>query len=170
MKKIIFVLIFIQSLCCFSQRDIFAIARDGNLAELVAYLELHPNACNEVTKEGFSPLVLACYRGNKEVASFLIQNTKDLNAQSAMGTPLMAVVVKGYTDLALLLLKSGATPDGTDENGTTALMYAVQFRNIELVKVLLEYKANKTLQDKNGKTAFEFAVFSGNNEIINLLK
>jgi ankyrin repeat protein len=170
MKKIIFVLIFIQSLSCFSQRDIFAIARDGNLAELGAYLELHPNATNEVTKEGFSPLVLACYRGNKEVAGFLIQNTKDVNSQSAMGTPLMAVAVKGYTDLAQLLLKKGANPDETDEKGTTALMYAVQFRNIELVKVLLEYKANKSLQDKNGKTAFEFAVFSGNDEIINLLK
>ncbi|GGD29336.1 ankyrin repeat domain-containing protein [Flavobacterium orientale] len=170
MKKIIFVLIFIQSLPCFSQRDIFSIARDGNVKELIAYLELHPNAGNEVTKEGFSPLVLACYRGNKEVAQFLIENSKDLNSKSTMGTPLMAVAVKGYTDLAQLLLKNGANPDGTDEKGTTALMYAVQFRNIELVKVLLEHNANKTLQDKNGKTAFEFAVFSGNDEIINLLK
>jgi len=58
----------------------------------------------------------------------------------------------------------------TDEKGTTALMYAVQFRNVAFVQLLLKHKADKTLKDKNGKTAFEFAVFSGNEEIINLLK
>ena len=49
-------------------------------------------------------------------------------------------------------------------------MYAVQFKNIELVKLLLANKADKSLLDNKGKTAFEYAAFSGNEAIINLLK
>jgi ankyrin repeat protein len=52
----------------------------------------------------------------------------------------------------------------------TALMYAVQFKNVEIVKKLLNAKANKEQKCKQNKTAFEYAVFSNNEEIINLLK
>ena len=55
-------------------------------------------------------------------------------------------------------------------NGINALMYAVQFQNVNIVKLLLEYHVDKSSIDKQGKTAFEYAVFSKNELIINLLK
>ena len=67
-------------------------------------------------------------------------------------------------------MENKANPNLTDANGTTALIYAVQFKNTPIVKMLLEYKANKLKIDNKGKTAFEYAVFSSNEEIINLLK
>jgi uncharacterized protein len=170
MKRLILLLFVVYSNFVFSQSDVFSLARNGTLEDMKVYLNENPNAINDQTKEGFTPLILACYRGNIEVAKFLIENVKDVNSQSSMGSPLMAVAVKGYTDLAQALLNRGANPNVTDEKGTTALMYAVQFRNVAFVQLLLKHNADKTLRDKNGKTAFEFAVFSGNEEIINLLK
>lgn len=49
-------------------------------------------------------------------------------------------------------------------------MYAVQFKNIAIIKLLLANNANKDLKDNKGKTAFEYAVFSADEAIINLLK
>ena len=72
--------------------------------------------------------------------------------------------------LTELLLEKGCNPDLTDANGTTALIYATQFKNPELIKALLKHNADKSKIDSNGKTAFEYAVFSGNEDIINLLK
>ena len=101
---------------------------------------------------------------------YLSDNQKVNDALSEMGTALMACAVKGNVQIAKLLLEKGCNPDLTDANGTTALIYATQFKNSELIKALLKHNADKTKTDNKGKTAFEYAVFSGSEEIINLLK
>lgn len=68
------------------------------------------------------------------------------------------------------LLNNNANPNLTDAHGTTALIYAVQFKNPAILKILLSHNADKSKIDDKGKTAFEYAVFSNNDEIINLLK
>lgn len=155
----------------FSQNsNCFDIARKGNLSEMKTLYANDKNIVNAIDQNGSSMLILACYRGNQEVANFLIDNQADLNYVSKNGTALMASIVKGELQLVDELLKKGANPNLSDDNGMTALMYAVQFKNIELVKKLLNAKANKELKCKQNKTAFEYAVFSNNEEIINLLK
>ncbi|RZJ99356.1 MAG: ankyrin repeat domain-containing protein, partial [Flavobacterium sp.] len=129
-----------------------------------------PKIFNTVNDGGYSPLILACYRGNNEVAQFLIENGSDINGTSSMGTPLMASVVKGNIQIVKMLLSKKAAVDLADANGITPLIYAVQFNNVELTKLLLDNNADKTKVDKSGKTAFEYAVFSGNESLINLLK
>ena len=173
MKKVILTLLFILTgTLCFCQETttVFDIARKGTLAQIKEIYKKNPKAVNSINKDGFSPLTLACYRENNEVAKFLIDKGSNINQKSSMGTPLMAAVVKGNMEMVNILLDKKADINGTDENGVTALIYAVQFRNVQAVKVLLQNKADKTKIDKQGKTAFEYAVFSGNEEIINLLK
>lgn len=173
MKKVILTLLFILTgTFCFCQETItvFDIARKGTLEQAKEKVKVNPNAFNVVNDEGFSPLTLACYRENNEVAKFLIDKGSNINQKSSMGTPLMAAVVKGNSEMVTILLNKKAAINETDENGVTALIYAIQFRNVEAVKLLLQNKADKTKIDKQGKTAFEYAVFSGNEEIINLLK
>jgi len=151
-------------------KDVFEIARRGTAEEAVLYLKSNPNAFNTVNSDGFSPLLLACYRSNNEVAKLLIETGCDINQKSSMGTPLMAAVVKGNSTIVQYLLLKNANVNLTDENGTTALMYAVMFKNKEIVTMLLQKNANKSMLDNKGKSAFEYAVFTGNEEIINLLK
>lgn len=173
MKKTLFIaIVALISNLTFSQEtlDVFDIARKGTLEQAKNILKVNPNAFNTVNEDGFSPLILACYKGNNEVAKLLIETGCDINGNSKMGTPLMACIVKGNNEIAKLLIKKKADIDKADANGTTALIYCVQFNNKTILSLLLENKVDKTHKDKDGKTAFEHAVFSGNEEIINLLK
>jgi ankyrin repeat protein len=166
--QIIFFLLLFQ--VGFSQQNIFDIARKGTVEELKTAMKQNPDIINSVNADGYSPLILASYKGNVAVAHILIKNVKDINGSSPMGTPLMAAVVKGNKEILQALLENNADPNLTDANGTTALIYAVQFKNGDMIKLLLNYKADKSKIDNKGKTAFEYAVFSDNEEIINLLK
>lgn len=148
----------------------FEVARKGSIEDAKRLVEQDQNAFLVTNDEGFSPLILACYRGNNEVAKWFVTEGLDLNQVSKMGTALMAAVVKGNNEMIEFLLQNKAKVDLTDDNGTTALMYAAMFKNKAAVEMLLKNKANRTLKDKNGKTAFEFAVFSNDKTIINLLK
>ena len=162
--------IFFSALLQAQDKTVFDVARKGTLSEIKAVYDKDKSIVNAIDDKGSSMLILACYRGNHEVAQFLIDNQADLNYVSANGTALMACVFKNELLLAELLLKKGANPDLADSNGLTSLMLAVQLKNTAMIKLLFNFKASKELKCKQDKTAFEYAVFSNNEEIINLLK
>ena len=173
MKKLLFALVFTlytHLIYCQEQADVFTLARTGSVEQVKEMLKKNPNAFTVVNDNGFSPLLLACYKGNNEVAKLLIDSGGDINLVTKMGTPLMAAIVRGNNEMAQLLIEKKADVNATDESGITALIYAVQFQNIVILKLLLQNNADKTHKDKEGKTAFEHAIFSRNEEIINLLK
>lgn len=154
----------------FAQKDVFAIARNGSVDEMKTLFDKNANCVNEVDKNGFSPLILASYRGNFEVAKYLITIVKDINYQSPEGTALMATVMSGNMELIHLLIDKKANLNATSKTGVTALMLATQFKNIEIITLLLQHNVNKLLKDNEGKTAFEYAVNTNNDTIIQLLK
>jgi ankyrin repeat protein len=169
-KMLFFLLSVFNVIIAQEETDVFNIARKGTVEQAKAILKSNPSALNTVNVDGYSPLILACYRGNNEVAKLLIETGCDINGSSKMGTPLMAAIVKGNTEIAKFLIEKKADINKIDDNGTTALIYAVQFNNTTILNLLLEKKVDKKHKDKDGKTAFEHAVFSRNEEIINLLK
>lgn len=172
MKNTIILAVILLSLPSFCQEiiSVFDIARKGTVEQAKAKIKENAKAFDVVNDEGYSPLVLACYRGNNEVAKFIIDHCSDINGSSKMGTSLMASIVKGNNEIATLLINKKAELNIADENGTTALIYAVMFKNSDIIKLLLENNVDKAHKDKSDKTAFEHAVFSGNESIINLLK
>jgi ankyrin repeat protein len=151
-------------------KSIFDIARSGTVPEVQELMKQNPDVINQVNENGFSPLILACYRGNTPVAEFLITHVKNMNYASGEGTALTASVFKGDKNLTQKLLENRADPNVANSSGVTPLIYAVQSQNKEMVVLLLKNKANKALADKQGKTVFEYALFSKNQDIINLLK
>ncbi|WP_126652397.1 ankyrin repeat domain-containing protein [Chryseobacterium aureum] len=151
-------------------KSIFDIARSGTVAEVQELMKQNPDIINHTNENGFSPLILACYRGNKEVANFLIDNVKDVNYKSREGTALAGLAIKYNKDLVEHLLKKKADPNIADETGYTPLFWAVKSGNKDLVEQLLQYKADKTKKDAMGMTPFEYALQTNNKEIINLLK
>ncbi|MDF2552815.1 MAG: ankyrin repeat protein [Chryseobacterium sp.] len=151
-------------------KSVFDIARSGTVAEMKDAMKKNSNVINETNEQKYSPLILACYRGNMEVADFLIDNVNDINYNSPMGTALMAVIFKGDLKLAQKLLDNKSDINKADSNGTTPLIFATKLGNVDMVKLLIKYKAEKNIIDKEGKTAFEYAVFSKNQELINQLK
>lgn len=171
MKKYLFLIIFIVcSLKLNAQlRTVFEVARSGTIEEINNLHNENATIINSIDENNSSPLQLACYRGNIDVAKFLIQNVKDIDYTSDMGSALMAATYKNQIELVKFLLENKANPNKTDVNGITALMLAVQFKNFEAIELLLNSKADKSIKDKKGMTAFEYAVFSKNEQLINLL-
>jgi ankyrin repeat protein len=151
-------------------KSIFDIARSGTVSEVKELMKQNPDIINQTNESGFSPLILACYKGNAEVAEFLIDHVKDVNYKSQEGTALAGLSVKYNKVLVEHLLKKNADPNIADVTGSTPLFWAVKFGNKELTELLLQYKADKSIKDKEGKTPFEYALQTNNKEIINLLK
>ncbi|WP_447636585.1 ankyrin repeat domain-containing protein [Flavobacterium microcysteis] len=173
MKKLLS-LLFLVTVSAMAQnkgpKDVFDTARYGTVEEIKALAAKNPDTINKVNAMGFTPLILACYRGNLPVAEYLTDNAKNINYSSSSGTALAAVAVKGNIKLAEALLKKKADPNIADPAGMTPLLYAIQFKNKELIELLLRYKADKTQKDKQGKAPFEYAIDTRNQEIINLFK
>ncbi|AXG74068.1 ankyrin repeat domain-containing protein [Flavobacterium arcticum] len=173
MKKITLFILFLSVVChaqMKSDKDVFNTARYGTVAEMKQLEANDKNSINSVNPMGFTPLILACYRGNTEVAIYLAQNVKDINYTTENGTALAAAAVKGDVKIAKVLLENKADPNIADALGVTPLVYAVQFENTALIELLLKYKASKTYKDKDGKTPIDHAGFTKNQEVINLLK
>lgn len=174
MKKIILLAVFFLSLSFISAQEkaksVFDIARSGTLTELKEAMKKNPDIINQTNENGFSPLILACYRGNSEVADFLIDHVKDLDYKSQEGTALAGLSIRYNKNLVEHLLKKNANPNIADGTGTTPLFWAVKSGNKELVELLLKYKADKVIKDSMGITPFEYALKSNNTDIINLLK
>ena len=152
------------------KKDVFNVARNGTLQEMSELAKQNPALVNTTDQMGFSPLILACYRGNVEVAEFLIDHVKDLNYESREGTALAALSINYNKDLVEKLLQKGANPNTVDSQGNTPLLWAIKRNNLELLQLLLKNNANTNVKDSLGISAFEYAVKSNNSKIINLLK
>ncbi|MDW9379895.1 ankyrin repeat domain-containing protein [Chryseobacterium sp. JV558] len=173
MRSVILIVGLFLSSLIFAQekaKSIFDIARSGTVPEVQELMKQNPDIINQVNENGFSPLILACYRGNTSVADFLIENVKDVNYKSREGTALAGLAIKYNKDLVEHLLKKKADPNIADSTGYTPLFWAVKSGNKDLVEQLLKYKADKTKKDSMGMTPFEYALQTNNKEIINLLK
>jgi ankyrin repeat protein len=154
----------------FSQQDIFDVARKGTVEEVKLIMKQNPEAINLVNEAGYSPLILACYKGNVAVASFLIKNVKDINGNSSMGTPLMAAVVKGNKEIVQVLLDNKANTNITDPSGTTALIYATIFKHFDIVEMLIKASADLDLKDIRGNSAVDYAKISQDEKLMQLFK
>jgi len=172
MKKIFSLLVLFTALCNaqVKTKDVFDVARSGTVDEMKALVVKKRDTINALNASSFSPLILACYRGNAPVAEYLAQNVKDINYNSPSGTALCAAAIKGNIAITKVLLENKANPDVKDGMGMTALLYASQFDNKEMIQLLLKYKADKKIVADDGKSAMDYAVINKNQEIIGLLK
>ena len=152
------------------ESSIFDIARNGSLMEIKALTKNNPDIINNISKEGYSALTLACYHSNNDVATFLIEHVKDINSKSGYGTPLMAATVKKNSNLVKLLLENNANPNLTDQNNSTALHFSVIFNQQEIIELLMKHKADPNIKDNRGNTALDYAKITNNNKFIQLLK
>jgi len=123
------------------------------------------------SNDGFSPLHHGVWRNNKKIVRHLLaQEGNGIDLQDNSGTtPLHYAVLKGYEDMAVLLLHSGASVDTQDDNGCTALHYAVLKGYEEMVIFLLGLRVAVDIKDNDGLTALHLAVMKGFERIAFLL-
>lgn len=122
---------------------------------------------------GTTPLMAATFRGHQTMVDFLLASGADINgADESRATPLLVAAKKGMTTIARTLIAKGARVDavgscGDSEcTGHTALMYAAESGEPELVKILLAAGADARALES---AALKTADLNGQVEIARLL-
>jgi ankyrin repeat protein len=141
----------------FAQTTIFEVARSGTVEEMNVLFQSDARLINSIDKRGSSPLTLAAYHNNINVVNYLIDKVENVNGESKDGTPLMGAVVKGHTAVVKSLIQAGADPNLSDANGTTALHYAVMFKNYSIVSLLMDANANINYKNSVDQSPLDFA-------------
>jgi uncharacterized protein len=156
-------------------------ARNGN-AEAISVLLAHHvdvNAREEVLGE--TALIWAASENHADAITLLAKNNADVNARSnpltfplakygdgksarftvlprGGWTPLMYAARQGALNAARALVETGADPDLTDPDGTSALVLAIINAHYELAAMLIEKGANPNVTDTSGMAALYAAV------------
>jgi len=111
-----------------------------------------------------------CLRGEKENLKLFLSQTQNITPKALL-EPLNEVVCKSaqFYDISKMLLDHGASVDAQDEDGNTALHYAVQFypTNKQTVDLLLERGSKTTIKNKLGCTP---VVMADDSELKALMK
>ncbi|HEY2206532.1 MAG TPA: ankyrin repeat domain-containing protein [Pseudonocardia sp.] len=112
---------------------VFIMAREGQLAALVAYLDagVPVNLAND---KGDTLLMLAAYHGHADVVAALLARGADVNRLNDRGqSPVAGAVFKGADDVVHALVSGGADPRA---GHPTAVDTARMFGREDLLEVL----------------------------------
>jgi len=148
---------------------------------------------------GYTPLILAAAKGHVETVRRLVDAGVDVNATADNGgTAAYWAAIKDHDEVVKILVGAGAVDpknnkelvmaartndveratralqaniniDLKNEDGYTALMYAVNSGSADVAKVILDNRARINLQDRDGYSALMIAAFRGNAEMMEFL-
>lgn len=137
------------------RHGLFMALQDGSLKVAQVLVEWPKTNVEWRSAKDESPLMLAAFKGHKELVRKLIARDADVNKTG--WTPLHYAATKSQLEIMQILLDEHAYIDAESPNGTTPLMMAAKYGSREAVKLLLEGGADPTLRNQLGLTAIDFA-------------
>ena len=152
--------------------SLFEASAVGKFDTVAHLIYTHPDAINEHAVDGFTPLGLASYFGQLEVARYLILKGADVNQPSNNGFnvfPIHSAAAGNYTDIVRILIENGAQVNVRQQAGVTPLHSAAQNGNLELLILLLENGAETNIRMEGGKIPADLAKDKGFDEIAEIL-
>ena len=118
----------------------------------------------------WTPLMVASFMGNHQVATLLIEAGAEVNAQDARGyAPLHWAAFKNYHEVVQLLLQRGALVNIPSASGLTPLLQASARGALQSMKLLLRFGATVNLADKEGWTPLHKAIANDSLKAVELL-
>ncbi len=122
---------------------------------------------NPITDDGETPLMMAVFKGQTDLAIAMIEKGADINKPG--WTPLHYAATAGDVTLIKILLENYAYIDAESPNKTTPLMMAAQYGTTGAVKLLLEEGADVSLKNDLGLTAIDFAQNAKRQESVDVI-
>lgn len=132
----------------------------------------NPEIINNYSNDGFTPLGLAAYFGNYEIARYLVLKGADVNLVSSNGfyiSPLQSAIGGNFTEIAKMLIENNAIINNAQKAGITPLHLAAENGNIEIIILLLEKGANVKAMMEGGKFPCDLALEKGYTDIAEIL-
>ncbi|EAT40147.1 AAEL008117-PA [Aedes aegypti] len=125
---------------------------------------------NVPTQSGQTCLLIAARTGQSEVVRILIDHSAVHTPDRKMQTALHLAAKNGHLEVVRMLLAQRlVNVNATDEDGWTALHYAVDDERKNLVELLLSNSAWVTIRTRDGLTPVDLAVTKGNKLLRDLL-
>ena len=177
-------------------REFFDAIKQGNRGEVERRLMRDPILIH-AKEEGLSPIMVAAYHHEPEIASFLADKTVAINIFEAAATgkinniirllarepklvsayaedgfqPLGLASFFGHLDSAEYLVKAGAPVNALSHNelGAAPIQSAAAGGHIKIVKMLLEHHADPNIRERGGYTPLHTAAQNGDDEMIRIL-
>ncbi len=152
--------------------DIFSASMAGIQARLVELLAHDRGLVNSYSTDGWTPLHVAAFFSQKEIAEVLLANGADVHARSrnAMGnTALHASVAARNADVVPVLLAHGADVNARQHGGFVPLHAAAQTGDVELASLLIAHGADVKARAENNQNALDFALTKGHQSMVDLL-
>jgi ankyrin repeat protein len=174
----------------------FEAIRQGNKQEVERRLRLSP-ALIHARENDLSPILVAAYRHQPEIASFLADKTVALTIFEASATgkfnniirmlardpqlvnsyaedgfqPLGLACYFGHFEAAEYLVKAGAPINSPSRNGLNAspIQSAAAAGHVKIVKMLLENRADPNVREQGGYTPLHAAAQNGDEGMIRAL-
>ena len=154
-----------------------------NLTEVSEYLiDYFRNKIKSATKfldylnlrniKGYDALLYAAFRGNYKTFQKLLDNGAYLNSTNISGLNVLHLAAQGncLNIIVSLTEKYIFNINAQDNNGNTALHWAVYFNNQQSIDYLLYYNIDISIKDNNNCTALDLAINKGNDFIVDKIK
>ena len=176
--------------------DFLDTIKQGRREEVERQLDADPSLIH-VQVEGLSPILIAAYHGQPEIASFLADKTVALTIFEAAATGKINNILRllardpqlvnayavdgfqalslacyfGHYDVAEYLIKAGAPVNSFSRNKLRAapLQSAAAAGHTKIVDLLLKHKADPNIREQGGYTPLHAAAQNGDRETIRAL-
>lgn len=145
----------------------------GKLETVRSLIQQKPELLNSYAHDGFTPIGLAAFFGQEEVARLLLKegaDAKTVSYNTMRVTPLHSAAAMRQLAIALLLLDHGADVNARQQSDWTPLHSAVHNKQADMVRLLLERGADPQATNEAGMTPMAMAAACGDEEIAALLQ
>ncbi|HSL43015.1 MAG TPA: ankyrin repeat domain-containing protein [Anaerolineales bacterium] len=170
--------------------------KQGNREEVERQLTANPSLIH-IKENGLSPIMIAAYHGQREIASFLADKTVAITIFEAAATGKINNILRmlardpqlvntyaedgfqalglasffGYYDVVEYLLKAGAPVNSTSRNTLRAapIQSAAAAGHERIVDLLLKHGADPNIREQGGYTPLHAAAQNGDEDMIRTL-